>query len=51
MLVVDTTLGKGVDFLEAREKLHFMRVAEEEWEAAHRTLESSHRALLEEDAR
>lgn len=51
VLVVDTTLGKGVDFLEAREKLHFMRVAEEEWEAAHRTLESSHRALLEEDAR
>ena len=51
VLVVDTTLGKGVDFLEAREKLHFMRVSEEEWEAAHRTLESSHRALLEEDAR
>ena len=51
VLVVDTTLGKGVDFLEAREKLHFMRVSEEEWGAAHRTLESSHRALLEEDAR
>lgn len=39
VLIVDTTLGKGVDFLEQREKLHFMRVSPEEWEQAHRTLE------------
>lgn len=34
-LVVNTKLGKGVDFLEQREKLHFMQVAPEEWKLAH----------------
>lgn len=43
VLVVDTTLGKGVDFLEQREKLHFMRVDAEEWTRAHAKLEESAR--------
>ena len=51
VLVVDTTLGKGVDFLEAREKLHFMKVDEEEWARAHEKLTESHRALTEESGR
>jgi transketolase len=58
VLIVDTTLGKGVDFLEAREKLHFMKVTEEEWAQAHQTLTESHQkqtenhqAMTEENAR
>lgn len=34
VLVVETKLAKGVDFLENREKLHFMRVKPEEWPLA-----------------
>jgi len=41
VLIVNTRLGKGVDFLEKREKLHFMRVAEEEWSLAHSQLRDS----------
>lgn len=41
VLIVDTTLGKGVDFLEEREKLHFMRVDESEWARAHEKLNES----------
>lgn len=41
VLVVDTTLGKGVEFLERREKLHFMRVDPEEWPRAYAELEES----------
>ncbi|MFV0428927.1 MAG: transketolase [Arachnia sp.] len=33
-LVVRTKLAKGVDFLESREKLHFMKVAPHEWQLA-----------------
>lgn len=33
-LVIETKLGKGVDFLETREKLHFMKVAPNEWTKA-----------------
>ena len=51
VLVVDTTLGKGVDFLEAREKLHFMKVEPEEWARAHQKLDESHEALKENAAR
>lgn len=51
VLVVDTTLGKGVDFLEAREKLHFMKVEPEEWARAHEKLDESHEALKENAAR
>jgi transketolase len=34
IIICDTKLGKGVPFLEAREKAHFMRVDEDEWEKA-----------------
>ena len=47
VLIVDTTLGKGVDFLEQREKLHFMKVEPEEWARAHEKLAESHEALKE----
>ncbi|MFI7483808.1 transketolase [Kocuria sp. M1R5S2] len=40
-LIVNTKLGKGVEFLENREKLHFMSVAPQEWERAHRELKES----------
>ncbi|ATG56323.1 transketolase [Brachybacterium ginsengisoli] len=51
VLIVDTTLGKGVDFLEEREKLHFMKVDEEEWARAHEKLAESHQALTQEIGR
>lgn len=41
VLIVDTTLGKGVDFLEGRDKLHFMRVDPSEWALAHHQLKES----------
>jgi transketolase len=41
VLIADTKLGKGVDFLEDREKLHFMTVAPEEWTMAHDRLKES----------
>ncbi len=43
-LVVNTKLGKGVDFLEEREKLHFMTVAADEWKTAHERLKESSQA-------
>ncbi|MHC5558862.1 transketolase [Kocuria sp. U4B] len=43
-LVVNTKLGKGVDFLENREKLHFMSVAADEWKKAHDRLKESSQA-------
>jgi transketolase len=44
VLIADTKLGKGVDFLENREKLHFMTVAAEEWPTAHDRLKESYQA-------
>ena len=41
VLVADTKLGKGVKFLEEREKLHFMKVAESEWDLARQQLKES----------
>lgn len=41
VLVADTTLAKGVDFLEKREKLHFLRVDQTEWALAHERLKES----------
>lgn len=32
MIICDTKLGKGVPRLESREKLHFMKIAADEWE-------------------
>ncbi|MBP6768432.1 MAG: transketolase [Reyranella sp.] len=34
MIIADTLMGKGVPFLEAREKNHFIRVEEHEWQLA-----------------
>lgn len=34
MIVADTLMGKGVPFLEARERNHFMRVEADEWKLA-----------------
>ncbi|MFD0489199.1 transketolase [Saccharopolyspora erythraea] len=39
VLVCDTQVGRGVPFLEAREKAHFMRVEEHEWQLAREQLE------------
>ena len=43
-LIANTKLGKGVDFLENREKLHFMTVAADEWQKAHDRLKESSQA-------
>ena len=34
MVICDTKMGKGVDFFEARERNHFLRVEPEEWSRA-----------------
>ena len=39
VIICDTTMGKGVPFLENREKTHFIRVDEHEWDLALTTLE------------
>jgi transketolase len=39
VLICDTRPGRGVPFLESREKAHFMPVAEHEWQVARDELE------------
>jgi len=39
VLVCDTRIGRGVPLLEGREKAHFLRVAEHEWQIARDQLE------------
>jgi transketolase len=34
IVICDTKMGKGVDFLEARERNHFLKVEPEEWSRA-----------------
>jgi transketolase len=34
VVICDTKMAKGVPFLEAREKNHFLRVDEDEWDKA-----------------
>jgi transketolase len=41
VVLCDTRVGRGVPFLEAREKAHFIRVDEHEWELARQALSSS----------
>ncbi|TQM11850.1 transketolase [Pseudonocardia kunmingensis] len=41
VLICDTRPGRGVPFLESREKAHFMPVAEHEWQVAHDALEAT----------
>lgn len=43
-LIVNTRLGKGVEFLQQRQKLHFMSVADDEWALAHRQLREAFEA-------
>lgn len=42
VILFDTLMGKGVPFLEAREKNHFIRVEPEEWQQALAALDRSH---------
>ena len=43
VLICDTRIGCGVPLLESREKAHFMRVEEHEWQIARDQLEEGHR--------
>jgi transketolase len=42
VLICDTRIGRGVPLLETREKAHFMRVAEHEWQIARNQLEEGY---------
>lgn len=44
IIIADTLMGKGVPFLEAREKNHFIRVDEHEWQLALAVLEDGRAA-------
>jgi len=44
MIIADTKMGKGVPFLEARERNHFMRVDAHEWQLALQALDDGRRA-------
>ena len=43
VLICDTRIGFGVPLLQQREKAHFMRVEEHEWQIARTQLEEGHR--------
>lgn len=42
VIICDTVLGTGVPMLENREKLHFMKIAEEEWPLCKEQLAAGH---------
>ncbi|MEY9590644.1 transketolase [Bradyrhizobium yuanmingense] len=44
MIVADTLMGKGVPFLEQREKNHFIRVEQHEWQLALAALDAGRQA-------
>jgi transketolase len=44
MIVADTLMGKGVPFLEQREKNHFIRVEPHEWQLALKALDAGRSA-------
>jgi transketolase len=44
MIVADTLMGKGVPFLEEREKNHFIRVEAHEWQLALKALDAGRSA-------
>jgi transketolase len=44
MIICDTRMGRGVPFLEAREKTHFIRVDAHEWQLALEALEAGRHA-------
>jgi len=41
MIIADTLMGKGIPFLEAREKNHFIRVEAHEWQLALKALDEN----------
>jgi transketolase len=43
IIVADTLMGKGVSFLEQREKNHFIRVEPHEWQLALKALDAGRR--------
>ncbi|KTT58762.1 transketolase [Pseudomonas oryzihabitans] len=43
VILFDTLMGKGVDFLETREKNHFIRVDPDEWQQALEVLDENYR--------
>ncbi|WP_199831012.1 transketolase [Streptomyces sp. NBRC 110028] len=49
VLICDTRIGCGVPMLEIREKAHFMRVEEHEWQAARDELTERHLAGTDSD--
>jgi transketolase len=42
VVICDTRIGRGVPLLENREKAHFMRVEEHEWQVARDQLEEGY---------
>jgi transketolase len=44
VLICDTRIGRGVPLLESRERAHFLRVGEDEWQIARTQLEEGYRA-------
>lgn len=44
VIVADTLMGRGVPFLEQREKTHFIRVDEDEWDKAIEVLDAGYAA-------
>lgn len=44
VIICDTRMGKGVPFLENRDKTHFIRVDENEWDLALKTLDAGSQA-------
>lgn len=46
VILFDTKMGRGVPFLEAREKNHFMNVAASEWASAIEGLDAAHAARV-----
>jgi transketolase len=47
VILIDTLMGKGIPFLEQREKNHFIRVDADEWQKAIAHLDATHKTLVE----
>jgi transketolase len=47
VILIDTLMGKGIPFLEQREKNHFIRVDADEWQKAIAHLDATHKKLVE----
>ena len=44
VVLCDTRIGRGVPFLETREKAHFIRIDEHEWDLARQALRAANPA-------